>query len=141
MNQRVSTSMSSQRFRTVLLSTFAGLALVLGAAGIFGVISYWATQRTREIGVRMALGAKPGDVLQLVLGQGMRLTAIGVVIGVAAAFGLSRFLSSLLFGVAPSDPFTFVGVTVVLVIISALACWIPARRAARLDPMAALRHE
>jgi len=141
MNQRVSTSMSSQRFRTVLLSTFAGLALVLGAAGIFGVISYWATQRTREIGVRMALGAKPGDVLQLVLGQGMRLTAIGVAIGLAAAFGLSRFLSSLLFGVAPSDPFTFVGVTVVLVIVSALACWIPARRAARLDPMAALRHE
>jgi putative ABC transport system permease protein len=141
MDQRVSTSMSPQRFRTVLLSIFAGLALVLGAAGIFGVISYWATQRTREIGVRMALGAKPGDVLQLVLGQGMRLTAIGVVIGLAAAFGLSRFLSSLLFGVAPSDPFTFVGVTLVLVSVSALACWIPARRAARLDPMAALRHE
>jgi putative ABC transport system permease protein len=141
MDQRVSTSMSSQRFRTVLLSTFAGLALVLGAAGIFGVISYWATQRTREIGVRMALGAKPGDVLQLVLGQGMRLTAIGVVIGLAGALGLSRFLSSLLFGVAPSDPFTFVGVTLLLVSVSALACWIPARRAARLDPMAALRHE
>ncbi len=141
MEQRLSTSISPQRFRTILLSIFAGLALLLSAAGIFGVISYWATQRTREIGIRMALGAKRSDVLRLVLGQGMRLTAIGVGLGLAAAFAFSRFIASLLFGVGPDDPLTFAGVTLVLTGVSALACWIPARRAARVDPIVALRHD
>jgi predicted permease len=141
MEQRLSTSISPQRFRTILLSIFAGLALLLSAAGIFGVISYWATQRTREIGIRMALGAKRSDVLRLVLGQGMRLTAIGVGLGLAAAFAFSRFIASLLLGVGPDDPLTFAGVTLVLTGVSALACWIPARRAARVDPIVALRHD
>ncbi len=141
MQQRLSTSISPQRFRTILLSIFAALALVLSAAGIFGVISYWATQRTREIGIRMALGAKRSDVLRLVLGQGMRLTAIGVGLGLAAAFAFSRFIASLLFGVGPDDPLTFAGVTLVLASVSAFACWIPALRAAKVDPIVALRHD
>ena len=141
MEQRVSRSMSGPRFRTTLLGIFAALALVLAAAGIFGVISYWAGQRTREIGIRVALGAESHDVLQLVLGQGMRLAGVGIVIGLAGGLALSRYLGSLLFGVTSHDPLTFAGVTLVLGGVSALACWVPARRAASVDPMVALRHE
>jgi len=141
MEQRVSRSMSGPRFRTTLLGIFAALALVLAAAGIFGVISYWASQRTREIGIRVALGAESHDVLRLVLGQGMRLAGVGILIGLAGGLALSRYLGSLLFGVTSHDPLTFAGVTLVLGGVSALACWVPARRAASVDPMVALRHE
>lgn len=141
MEERVSRSMSGPRFRTTLLGIFAALALVLAAAGIFGVISYWASQRTREIGIRVALGAESLDVLRLVLGQGMRLAGIGIAIGLAGGLAVSRYLASLLFGVTSHDPLTFVGVTLVLAGVSVLACWVPARRAARVDPLVALRHE
>jgi putative ABC transport system permease protein len=137
----VNSSIAQQRFTMTLLAIFAGLALVLGAMGLYGVISYSVVQRTRELGVRSALGAGRGDLFKLIVGQGMKLAAIGLLIGVAASLGLTRFLQSMLYGVRPSDPFVLASVILILAVIALLACYIPARRAARVDPVIALREE
>ncbi len=134
-------SLSPQRLQIALIGLFAALALVLACMGIYGVMAYSVAQRTREIGVRMALGAQTGNVLGLILGEGLRLAVLGAAIGLAGSFFAARLLSGLLFGVAVSDPFTFAGVTVVLVAVAMLACYIPARRATRVDPLVALRYE
>ncbi|MDQ3139073.1 MAG: ABC transporter permease [Gemmatimonadota bacterium] len=136
-----SASISSDRFRTLLVGTFALLALVLAAIGIYGVISYGVAQRSREIGIRMALGARPPEILKLVIGDGMLTVAVGVLVGVMAAAGLSRFLESLLYGVEPHDPTTFIGVTLLIGVVALAASVIPARRAVRVDPVVALRSE
>ncbi|MBA3496174.1 MAG: FtsX-like permease family protein [Gemmatimonadales bacterium] len=136
-----SASISSDRFRTLLVGTFALLALALAAIGIYGVISYGVAQRSREIGIRMALGARPPEILRLVVGDGMLTVAVGVLVGVMAAAGLSRFLESLLYGVEPHDPTTFIGVTLLIGVVALAASVIPARRAVRVDPVVALRSE
>jgi putative ABC transport system permease protein len=134
-------SVSRERFYVVLIGVFGAVALGLAIVGILGVVSHAARQRTLEIGVRLALGANRGEITRLIVGQGMRPIAVGVVVGAAGAIGLSRFMQKLLYGVEPADPVTFVTVTVVLVTVALLACWIPAARAARLDPTVALRSE
>jgi predicted permease len=139
--QVFSSSLSARQFHLTLLVTFAATALLLAVAGIYGVMAYTVARRTREIGVRMALGAAAGDVLRLVLGQGLWTTVIGVAIGVAGSFALSRTMHSLLFEVSAADPVTLVGSALLLAGVSLLACWIPARRAMRVDPIAALRYE
>jgi predicted permease len=141
MTEVVSDSIAAQRFTMILLGVFAALALVLSAVGIFGVISYVTGQRTQEIGIRMALGAQRGDVLRLVLGHGMRVALLGVGIGLAAALGLTRLMASQLYGVSTNDPLTFAGVAALLTFVALAACYIPARRAVRVDPMVALRYE
>jgi predicted permease len=139
MAQIVSRSTSRERFNTLLMSVFALSALALSAIGIYGVMAYSVQQRTREIGVRLALGAQPGAVQRMVVLQGMKLAATGVVIGVGAAFGLSRFMASLLFGVQARDPLVFAGVPVLLAVIALVAVWLPAARASRIDPLGAIR--
>jgi putative ABC transport system permease protein len=134
-------SVTQERFRTLLLSSFSGMALILAAVGIFGVISYSASQRTHEIGIRMALGAQQRDVLRLMLGQGAKLALLGLGAGALAALVLTRLMASLLYGVSASDPLTFGAVAIVLFGVAVTACYIPARRAMRVDPMVALRHE
>jgi predicted permease len=141
MTEVVSDSIAAQRFAMILLGVFAALALVLSAVGIFGVISYVTSQRTQEIGIRVALGAQRNDVLRLVLGHGMRVALLGVAIGLAAALGLTRLLASQLYGVGAKDPLTFAGVAGLLTLVALAACYIPARRAMRVDPMVALRYE
>jgi putative ABC transport system permease protein len=137
----LSESVSPRRFSTVLLGIFAVLALALAAIGIYGVMSYVVSWRTQEIGIRMALGAQPRDVLNLVVGRGARLAFAGVAIGLAGALALTHLLAGLLYGVGASDPLTFTGVALLLAFVALLACYIPARRAMRVDPMIALRHE
>jgi len=141
MEQRLNASLAQQRFQLVLLGEFAALALLLAAIGIYGVMSYVARQRTHEIGLRMALGATQRDVLNLIVRQGMVLLLIGVGLGIVFALALTRFLASLLYDVRPTDPVTFVTVSLLLIAVSLLACYIPARRATRVDPMVALRWE
>jgi predicted permease len=144
MQEIISDSMSSQRFPMLLLGVFAGLALVLAAVGIYGVISYSVTQRVHEIGVRMALGAMKDDVVRLVIAQGLRLVLAGLAIGIAAALIITRLLSSfsdLVYGVAPNDPITIISVSILLTGVGVMACHIPARRATKVDPMVALRYE
>jgi predicted permease len=141
MDHVVSTTLAPRRFSMILLGVFALLALLLSSIGIYGVVSYLVGQRTHEIGLRMALGARRADVLRLILANGMKMAFAGVVIGVAAAIALTRLMSSLLYGVSATDPLTFVGVAAVLTLVAAAACCIPARRAMRVDPMVALRHE
>ena len=120
---------------------FGFVALLLAAVGIYGVLSYAVTERTREMGIRLAQGAQSRDLLKLVVGQGMQLTLIGLVLGVAASFALTRLLARLLFGVSPTDPLTFAVIPLLLASVAVLACWIPARRATRMDPLTALRYD
>jgi putative ABC transport system permease protein len=141
MSEVINRSTASRRFNLALLGSFAALALVLAAIGIYGVLAFSVARRTHEIGVRMALGARRGDVVRLVLGQGLRVTGIGIAVGVVGAFGLTRFLHSLLYEVRPTDPPTFLAVLVLLGAVALAASYIPALRATRVDPMVALRYE
>ena len=140
-DELIGQSLGTRRFALTILILFAGLALVLAVSGIYGVISYSVTQRTQEIGIRMALGARAGDVLRMVLGQFMRLTVVGVVLGLIGAYLATRLMTSLLFGVTPTDITTFVIVSVGLSLVALVACLIPARRATRVNPLVALRYE
>jgi putative ABC transport system permease protein len=134
-------SMASPRVMTNLLGIFAGLALAIAAFGIGGILALTVNQRLNEIGIRVALGAKPGDLLSMILGQGMTLVLVGLTIGLVSAMGLTRVMKALLFQVEPTDPLTFAGVSLVLGAAALLACYVPARRALRIDPLRALRSE
>jgi putative ABC transport system permease protein len=137
----VSRSVRDQRASVLLLGSLGGLALLLTATGIYGVLAYAVAQQTREIGVRMALGASRGNVLRLVLGRGLLLVAIGSALGLAASFALTRLMTNMIYEVSARDPLTFAGVAAVLLAVALAACYVPARRAMRVDPMVALRHE
>jgi predicted permease len=137
----VADSLVRPRFLSLLLGAFSVIALMLAAVGIYGVMSYAVSQRTQEIGVRMALGARSSDVMKMVLGQGSKLAVAGIGIGLAGAFALTRVMSTLLFEVSVTDPVTFAAVVALLVIVALLACWVPARRATKVDPLIALRNE
>jgi putative ABC transport system permease protein len=141
MDQVVTDATQSTGIQTYLLGSFAALALLLAAVGLYSVLAYLVTQRTREIGIRMALGAQHGHVLRLVMGHGSKLTAAGVVLGVGGALPLTRFMKSLLFGVTTKDPVTFACVVAMLTLVALAACYIPARRAMQVEPMVALRDE
>jgi putative ABC transport system permease protein len=141
MEEAVARSVAARRFSMILLSVFAALALILAAVGIYGVISYSVAQRTREVGIRMALGAQTTDVLKLVVRDGLKLVVIGVIVGLAGAFMLTRLMTTLLFGVTPTDVVTYGTVALGLIAVALLACYIPARRATKIDPLSALRFE
>jgi putative ABC transport system permease protein len=141
MQEKVSSKLEQSHFDTFLLSIFAGTALLLSAIGIYGVLSYTVAQRTREIGVRMALGATQSNVIRDVLSQGLLLTGIGIVVGLIGAFSASRVVQSLLYGIGPNDAITFTAVALILAVVAIAASYIPARRASRVDPMVALRYE
>lgn len=141
LDQSVAELGTDQRFSTTLLAAFAALAVLLATVGIYGVTSYAVAQRTHEIGVRLALGAKTGDVLRLVVGPGMLLAGIGIAIGLIGSLAVTRLLASLLYGVTATDPLTMIAVAALLALVALAACLIPARRAARIDPLMALRHE
>jgi putative ABC transport system permease protein len=141
MDELMSDSLVSHRFPTILLALFGGIALLIAAVGVYGVVSYSVVQRTHEIGIRVALGASRTRILHMVLAQGSRLAIAGVVVGLIASCWLAALLRELLFGVTPSDPLTLAGATFVLLAVAFAACWIPARRATRVDPLVALRYE
>ena len=141
MDHVVSESITQPRFNLFLLGLFGTVAMLLSAAGIYGVTAYTVTQRTHEVGIRLALGAQVGDVLKMILGQGMAVIGVGLIIGLAAAFGLMRLLRSFLFGVGENDPLTFVAIAAGVLLVALLACYVPARRATKVDPLEALRYE
>jgi ABC-type antimicrobial peptide transport system permease subunit len=141
MDEQVATQLARPRFSAMLLNWLAGLATLLSAVGIFGVMAYSVAQRTNELGLRMALGAQPRKILTLVLSQGMKLAAAGAALGLCGSVIVTRWLKSLLYGVSATDPLTFVLIAALVIFVALLACWIPARRAMKVDPMIALRTE
>lgn len=141
MNLVIENTVRDKSMNTTLLTVFAGLSLLLALIGVYGVMSYTVAQHTREIGIRMALGAQPGAILKLIVGRGLFLVGIGVAVGVVASFGLTRFIENMLFGVKPTDPLTFAAIVVLLGVVALLACLIPAQRAMRVDPIVVLRHQ
>jgi putative ABC transport system permease protein len=134
-------SVQEEKLTLTLLSLFAGIALVLAIVGIYGVMSYAVTQRTHEIGIRLAIGARPRDVFRMILGHGMKLALIGVGFGLLIAFGVTRFMSTMLFGVEPTDATTFGAITAILIGVALLACYVPGRRATKVEPTISLRYE
>jgi putative ABC transport system permease protein len=141
MEEYVAASIAQRRFTSLLCTIFAGAGLLLAIVGLFGVMSYSVAQRTHEIGVRVAVGAEKTDILQLILKEGMFITSLGIGVGLVGTLALSSILKSQLYGVTATDPFTFLGVAFALALVALLACYIPARRATRVDPMVALRYE
>jgi putative ABC transport system permease protein len=141
MDDLMARSVSSQRFYMLLLALFALLGLILAAVGIYGVMSYAVAERTNELGIRLALGASPRDVLRLMLKHGLQLATIGLGIGLAGAFGLTRVMKGFLFGISATDPLTFASIALLLLAVASLACYLPARRATKVDPLVALRYE
>jgi putative ABC transport system permease protein len=141
LDDSLASEVASQRFNMALLVGFAALALLLSAIGIYGVMAYAVGQRTHEIGIRLALGAVPGNVLRMILLQGAKLAVLGVVLGLGAGIALTRLLGTMLFEVKPTDPLTFAAGALILFAAALAACWIPARRATRVDPLVALRYE
>jgi putative ABC transport system permease protein len=141
MEEITARSVATQRFNMLLLGLFAGLGLLLAGVGIYGVVAYSVAQRTNEIGLRIALGAQAGDVVRLILKHGLALALAGVALGAVVSFGLTRLMKGFLFGVGATDPLTFVAVALSLTLVALVACWIPARRATKVDPMVALRYE
>ncbi len=139
MDDVVGASVTRQRFLSMLLGIFAAVALTLAAIGTYGILSYMVTERQREIGIRMALGADNGQVIRMIMGQGLGIAVIGILLGVAGAYALSRLTASLLYGVSPSDPLTFVTVAGVITVVATAACVVPTRRAMRVDPLEAIR--
>jgi len=141
MDQALGSTLEHERFTVFLLIIFAAVALALAAVGIYGVMSYAISQRTREIGIRMALGARRSDVLMMVIGQGIKIAGAGILIGLVGALALTRFMETLVFGVSATDPLTYAAIALLLTLVALFACWIPARRATKVDPMIALRCE
>lgn len=141
LTQVIADSLAKRRFSMIVLGVFAGVALLLASLGIYGVISYLVGQRTYELGIRLALGADRRDILRLVLGHGLKMAIAGVVAGLIAAFALTRLMSTMLFGVGPTDPATYAIIVLVLMVVALLACYLPARRATKVDPLSALRSE
>jgi putative ABC transport system permease protein len=141
LEQQIGVTLGQPRFNALLLSVFAGLAMALAMVGLYGAISYAVSQRTHEIGIRMALGAAPAQLVKQMLGRGVRLALLGTAMGSVASLGLARLMTSLLFGVSPTDPITFTAVAIVLMLVAVAACYVPARRAMRVDPIGALRYE
>ena len=141
MNETIADSLAQRRFAMIVLGSFAATALLLASLGIYGVISYLVGQRTHELGIRVALGASRGQIFTLVLGHGLKMTLAGVVLGLVAAFGLTRLIRTMLYGVGATDPATFAIIAVLLTLVALVACYLPARRATKVDPLTALRSE